>query len=777
MNGVVPLADLLPLSRWVAWQTEMRQPGKPPTKVPYAPNGRKAMADKPATWGTYADAEARAALLPKPFGLGGVGLELGDIADGRSIGGLDLDTCRSNDGVFSLWALEIIARLGSYTEVSPSKTGAKVYFTYVTADLPTIRAAMDSAHGKQFKHGGGEHPPAIELHIGHRYFAWTGEHLADTPGELHQVPLDTLLWLIREAGPAFVAEDPAGTKTKSASGQFGGCDDTAEPTGDLLARIEAATARWPMLARRWAGHWTGLEDQSRSGRAMSLCAVLKRAGFSQFEMAEALALHPDTKEWAAGATARDLDRMFDKAGAGTKRKTKQPNVDAADDDGLVTEGSVADAFTRGHHGALRYCHHTGAWFLWSGAIWKKEETRLAYRWAHRLARDLAKDTENAKAIVQAGKASFAAGVERIAQSDRAFAVTGEIWNTDPSLLGTPGGTVDLRTGELRAARQADHITKQTAVAPAKRADCPLWLGFLDQATAGDTALVGFVRRWFGYCLTGITREHALLFVYGDGGNGKGVCLLTMAGIMGGYAVNAAMDTFTVTRSDKHPTDMAMLAGARLVMTTEVDEGQVWAEARLKSLTGGDPITARFMRRDFFTFMPEFKLTISGNHKPSLRNVDAAAKRRFNLAPFTNKPAAPDRKLAERLKDEWPGILRWMLDGCLEWQRDGLQQPAVVKAATEEYFEAQDIIGRWLEERCTLHPSMQMKPGMLLADCRQWTAENGEPVPTPSQFRGAIERTRGVRYIKLDGLQWVKGVGLKPPRPQRGENEGEEVEER
>src|SRR3978361_1401481 len=156
MNGTVSLAALPSLPRWVAWQTEIRQPGKPPTKIPYSPNGKKAMADQPATWGPVGAAETRAALLPKPFGMGGVGIELGDLGDGRALGGVDLDTCRSDDGVFAPWALKVMERFDSYGEISPSKTGAKVFFIYITADLPAIRKAMDTEHGKQSKRGGGE---------------------------------------------------------------------------------------------------------------------------------------------------------------------------------------------------------------------------------------------------------------------------------------------------------------------------------------------------------------------------------------------------------------------------------------------------------------------------------------------------------------------------------------------------------------------------------------------------------------------------------------------
>ena len=206
---------------------------------------------------------------------------------------------------------------------------------------------------------------------------------------------------------------------------------------------------------------------------------------------------------------------------------------------------------------------------------------------------------------------------------------------------------------LRQADHADGITKLTAVAPAPTADCPRWLAFLDETTGGDADLIRFLQQWCGYCLTGETREHALVFVHGGGGNGKSVFLNTITRIMHDYATTAAMDTFTASKFDKHPTDLAMLRGARLVTASETEEGRAWAEARVKQMTGGDPITARFMRQDFFTFFPNFKLFIIGNHKPVLQNVDDAAKRRFNIVPFTRKPEKPDRELETKLAGEWP----------------------------------------------------------------------------------------------------------------------------
>jgi putative DNA primase/helicase len=406
---------------------------------------------------------------------------------------------------------------------------------------------------------------------------------------------------------------------------------------------------------------------------------------------------------------------------------------------LITEDSVAAGFAKACGERLRYCHHAGKWYRWDGAVWQREETRLAFHWIRRLAQRMAARTEEPKVMIAAGKAAFAAGVERLAQADRVFAVTSSHWNPDPWLLGTPGGTVDLRTGTLRPAQQADHISRVTAVTPADTADCPTWLAFLQQATGGDKDLIGFLQRWFGYSLTGITREHALLFVYGPGGNGKGVLLVTIASILGTYATNAAMDTFTASQGERHPTDLAMLHGPRMVMTTETEEGRAWAEARIKALTGGDPITARFMRQDFFTFTPAFKLTISGNHKPALRNVDDAARRRFNVVPFLHKPTVPDKELPEKLKAEWPGILRWLIEGCLAWQEGGLQRPKAVLDATAEYFAEQDVLAQWLEECCEQGKDFGDTNASLFASWRGFAQGRGEEARSVKWLGTMIER--------------------------------------
>jgi putative DNA primase/helicase len=353
----------------------------------------------------------------------------------------------------------------------------------------------------------------------------------------------------------------------------------------------------------------------------------------------------------------------------------------------------------------------------------------------------------------------------MASTDRVFAVPADHWDRDPWLLGTPGGTVDLRTGELRPARREDYISRQTLVTPAEPGTpCPIWMQFLAEATRNDADLIGFLQRWFGYSLSGITREEALTFIYGPGGNGKGVLMHVIFALMGDYAVNAALDAFTVSFADKHTTDIAMLNGARMVMATEIEEGRAWAEARIKALTGRDPITARFMRQDNVTFIPVFKLSISGNHKPRLRNVDEAAKRRINIVPFLNQPAVEDPKLAENLEPEYPAILRWLIGGCVNWQVNGLMRPMIVIEATAEYFEDEDYFTRWLGECCTILPQATVRPAALLHSFQAWCKANGEEETDNKRLRGMLERVPGVKYVKNRGVREFRGITLNVPEP-------------
>jgi len=228
-------------------------------------------------------------------------------------------------------------------------------------------------------------------------------------------------------------------------------------------------------------------------------------------------------------------------------------------------------------------------------------------------------------------------------------------------------TVRLTTGEEYPANPYDYITKEAGAHLAKEGTpCPLWMKFLNRVTDNNDALIGFLQRFLGYCMTGWVHEHVLVFLYGTGANGKTVFVETVAGVMGDYCIPAPMEMFLTAKFDRHPTEVARLQGVRLVTAQETPKGRSWDEAKIKNLTGGGKLTARFMRGNFFNFEPQFKLLISGNY------------------------------LTENLKAEWPAILRWMLDGCLEYQRVGLAVPTIVRDATDAYLAEQDNIRQWAE---------------------------------------------------------------------------------
>jgi putative DNA primase/helicase len=399
-----------------------------------------------------------------------------------------------------------------------------------------------------------------------------------------------------------------------------------------------------------------------------------------------------------------------------------------------SDDALAQRFADRHAAELRFVAAWGQWFRDDGKRWRQDDTLHAFDLARRICRDASAECNGKEGVkVALASAKTVAAVERLARSDRRIAATIDQWDADPWLLNTPSGVIDLRTGTMRARRDDDYMTKLTAVGPG--GDCPLFLGFLARITGADPELIAYLKRVLGYAFTGSPRDHALFFGYGTGANGKSVLLSTVAGLLGDYHKTAPIETFTASNVDRHPTDLAMLRGARLVTATETEEGRQWAESRIKSLTGGDRVSARFMRQDFFEFTPQFKLFIAGNHRPGLRSVDEAIRRRFHLIPFavTIPTEERDSELTEKLKAEWPGILAWIIKGCLEWQSEGLAAPKAVTAATAEYLNSEDAIAAWIDERCERDPSAWAGASPLFASWAAWAAKAGEALGSQKKF--------------------------------------------
>jgi putative DNA primase/helicase len=420
---------------------------------------------------------------------------------------------------------------------------------------------------------------------------------------------------------------------------------------------------------------------------------------------------------------------------------------------------LAQLFVGEHQDDLRYTALWGQWLIWEGRRWAQDEKLATFSMVRRLCYEQAQQAEGpvAKSIASAGKV---AAVERLARADQRIAVTVDEWDADLWLLNTPAGTVDLRTGDIRNHSPEDKLTKITGVAPDWECPTPLWTGFLDTVTEGNSDLVAFLQRMVGYSLTGSTREHALFFLYGTGANGKSTFVNAVTACASEYHRVAPIETFTASKNERHPTDLAGLRGARLVTAVETEEGRRWDESKIKALTGGDPVSARFMRQDFFTYIPQFKLIIAGNHKPGLRSVDEAIRRRLNLVPFTVTipPESRDPDFPEKLKAELPGIMAWMIDGCLAWQQQGLNAPKAVTEATDAYLEAEDGVSAWLEECCERNPQSFATHTDLFGSWSEWATKNGEYVGTAKKLASALE-SKGFQPRRTKAARGVLGLRI------------------
>jgi putative DNA primase/helicase len=440
---------------------------------------------------------------------------------------------------------------------------------------------------------------------------------------------------------------------------------------------------------------------------------------------------------------------------------------AGDDGGsfVVDTMQVQQQFTDVYGPNLRYTAESGRWSKWTGLRDAHAEACDVFELSRVVCREVSLRPENARSRSWIASPGCVAGIEKLARGRKEHRISVAQWDRDPWMLNTPGGLVHLKTGATRPGRPEDYCSKITAVAPLPgpyRPDSsPLWLKFLNRATQGDRDLENFLQRMAGYCLTGITREHALFFFYGTGGNGKGTFMNAVRGAMGDYATTAAMDTLMATDMVRHPTELAGLQGARMVLMSEPEEGGRWAEAKVKSLTGGDELRARFMRQDFFTFIPQFKPVIAGNHKPGLRTPDVAMRRRMNLILFTAEitPEEKDDMLGDKLRLEWPAILSWMIEGCLEWQRCGLCPPKVVTDATDEYMAGEDKIGRWIGDCCLVDATKWTSTVSLFASFTKWAEDGGEHGGPQYKFAMALE-TRGFKKERHGYVRGFLGLGVR-----------------
>jgi P4 family phage/plasmid primase-like protien len=440
-----------------------------------------------------------------------------------------------------------------------------------------------------------------------------------------------------------------------------------------------------------------------------------------------------------------------------------------------TDLGNGERFNDQHRHEARYSYRRSTWFSWVGTHWQQDQMGGVQRMASRTVRSILSeaaqepDPARRKSLAVWAKSSESQGRRDAMLKSAAehLAVDDTQFDADPWLLNCLNGTVDLRTGALQSSDPSLLLSKCAHVAYDVAACCPTWLDFLWQVMRGRQPLVDFLQRALGYSLTGRVSEDALFFLYGTGGNGKSTFVRTVRSILGDYGAQAAPDLLLAKVGQQHPTELAALFGKRFVASVEPDARKKLDEGVVKHLTGGDAITARRMYEDFWEFHPTHKLWLSANHKPTIKGTDTGIWRRIKLVPFdvAIAPEDQDKALDIKLQGELAGILAWMVEGCLAWQRDGLTEPEEVRVATGAYREEMDVLAGFIEECCDVQRSHYCTAAELYAAYVAWCTESGERPETQRAFglrmeergfdrykgTGGSRRYRGIRPISEDGV--------------------------
>ena len=770
-------AALVDCPQWVCWKLVRRKEGEKPTKVPFdAKTGFPASTRKPATWCTYEQALAAYA----DGGYDGIGFVF--TRDDPFVG-LDLDDCIDADGAVQPWARELLATMRTYAEISPSGSGIKVF----------ARGALPE-EGRRKNGFGPDGKGKVELYGSGRFFTVTGRLLDGSPATVEDClePLRDVYRLIA------ARSKPAATRGRHAN------DVSVPPLADQL--VIDRLLQNPKTAALWAG----ANGTFGSGSEADLSLVNSIAYFAGADPDRIDRIFRQSGRCREKWDRKDYrDRTIDKALEGRgpgdffewRRPARDRHTNAADVSAqgsdipapeaeqdecstttptkklyMYTEYGNAQRLVARFGDRFRYCPQLGKFLVYDGKRWCPDELGQMPRFAKRIARDLWRDVANAEElglekkslITHAVKSESAQGIAamlKLAQSEPGVPVHVKQLDAHAWLLNTESGTLDLRTGRLLPHTRGHLLTKLAPVRYDPAATCPRWDAFLDRIMGGNQELIAYLRRVFGVCLTGDISVQELFVFHGGGANGKNVLMDTLAGIMGEYAGAAPPGLLTTRTHEEHPTEIADLQGKRLVFASETEENARLRIQLVKRITGDPTLKGRFMRQDYFEFARTHKTVLITNNKPVIREASHAVWRRIRLVPFgvTIPESERDPKLTEKLRSEWPGILRWGVMGGLDWQSNGMGPPSEVLAATASYQDEQNPLKEYLSDRCILAAPARVTRGDLYGDYVSYCQTTREPFQlSNTEFYARVRALDGV-----EEHQWRPVGSTVPARGFRG----------
>ncbi|OIR59868.1 DNA primase [Bacillus sp. FMQ74] len=753
--------------QWILWRSEERNGKK--TKVPYQIDGSMAQSSNKRTWSTFAT-------IMKFFNeqeYDGIGFMFSK--DDPFIG-IDIDHC-VNDGVLSPFAQEIIRTISSYTEYSPSGEGVHII---AKGKLPlrgpgTGRKNIDKGL-EVYRHG--------------RYFTFTGNSLDVGPVQERSEEIKTIFdkYLTEKEEAKTVS-----TRTQSVSDMSNLSNKeiwermfnskNGKSIQDLFngQLINGDHSSTDMALCNHLAFWTD-KDASKMD-SMFRESNLFREKWDRQHSADGATYGEMTIAAAIYSTGPTISDLMEQQEQPYEVYFSQPQASqVADTEEIIdtppvfhlTELGNAERLVYYHGKNIRYCNELD-WLIWNGKMWEEDSKRQIEALTAQTLRAIygeAKATEDGYRKKQLN--DWAKKCERrnirmntILDTRPMVAVRKQELDSHKYLFNCENGVIDLKTGELLPHDRDFLFTKISSVAYQKDADCPNWKSFLesifiDEQGQPNYEIINFMQKAIGYSLTGDTTEQVMFFLFGNGRNGKSTFINTVQQLLGDYGRQTNSDTFIKKKNDSSiNNDIARLDGARFVSAVESEEGQQLSESLVKQITGGEKMSARFLRQEYFEFTPEFKVFFTTNHKPIVKGSDEGIWRRIRLVPFTVTipKEKVDKKLPQKLAAEMSGILRWAVEGCLKWQKEGLKEPEVIRKATEGYREDMDILGPYMEERCILHPTTKVEAKELYKDYKDWCFENDEIELKNRAFYRQLEIRGFKKYRGNYNKNYFDGIGL------------------
>lgn len=746
--------ELKALPNWICWDAVPDEKRGKIKKVPInALTGGGAMSNNPSTWCDF-DTAVRASEKHS-----GIGFMFG----GCPYFGVDIDGKEEeleayqrgeNGNIIS----EFISTLQSYTEISQSGKGIHII-----------------CRGKLPKRG--RRKGSVEMYEDGRFFVMTGNscseyesiaECSDSIKPLHEKYIGGGREPQAKVRPA-VSLSSADDIVKAAAGAKNGGKFVALYGGDTTGYTSSSEADMALCSI--LAFWTGCDaskmdvifrssglmrekwDRPQSGSTYGALTIQKAiAGCSQ--------VYSPKNSYSASFKQGEVNAQTEQTGQ---------RLYSFDDTGNAER--FVDLFGE----QVRYCYTDKRWLWYDGRKWCTDMTGTVKRLADKAVACMAAEAKVYAQLDADEGTDMAKAFEKHMKSCRSNksknAMLNEVMHHVPVLpaqmdrfktvLNTPGGVIDLRSGGISPHDPMTYLTKMTAVEYSENADCPRWLAFLDDIFRKDKDLIRYVQKAVGYSLTGSTTEQCAFFLYGTGRNGKSTFIDIIRDIFGDYAANIQPETIMVrsNQSTAINSDIARLKGARLVTSVEPNEGVRINEGLLKQLTGDDTVTARKLYGDEFEFKPEFKLWMATNHKPVIRGTDTGIWRRIHMIPFTVQIPEEkiDRRLKYKLSAELTGIFRWAVEGCLLWQKEGLKMPRAVLEEVREYRREMDVISAFVEDKCTVGKGLSVKSSQLFAAYLNWAEQNNEYRMSSTKF--GMELAKRFEKVRTRGGIYFNGLSL------------------